>query len=150
MGQSVNKNVNLHWIAIAVSLLWQSRRAPPIHGRKRVMTQWAGRASRPRIMAAGTKSGVAAKAKPEDNISLLSFLRSASRLRDKDNLGDEVTISAIKWIYYDEVVDNLTGANSAQSARRAGSISGAPRATADELEYLNGKTAAPMPAPGWQ
>lgn len=82
----MNKNVKLSLIAIAVSLLWQSRRAPPIPTEAR--NDAMGGTG---VASANYGSGVLlnpallAKAKPEDNITVV-LPAVGVQITDKDNL----------------------------------------------------------------
>ncbi|WP_312214152.1 conjugal transfer protein TraF [Pseudescherichia sp.] len=82
-----------------------------------------------------------AKAKPEDNVTvILPSVRA--QISDKDNLQDEIDDISDKVDYYDNVIDNLTLAQFI--ADRPGVINqvrGAATDLADELEFLDGKTA---------
>ncbi len=97
------------------------------------MTQWAGRASRPRIMAAGVLLNWRYWQKPNRRHITVVLPAVGVQITDKDNLRDEIDDISDKVDYYDEVVDNPLGANSAQSARRAESLSGRRARPADEL-----------------
>lgn len=82
-----------------------------------------------------------AKAKPEDNITVV-LPAVGVQITDKDNLQDEIDDISDKVDYYDEVVDNLTLGQILLNPRGVlNQFQGAARDLADELEYLNGKTA---------
>lgn len=82
-----------------------------------------------------------AKAKPEDTITVV-LPAVGVQITDKDNLQDEIDDISDKVDYYDEVVDNLTLGQILLNPRGVlNQFQGAARDLADELEYLNGKTA---------
>ncbi|EDP8647217.1 conjugal transfer protein TraF [Salmonella bongori] len=82
-----------------------------------------------------------AKAKPEDNITVV-LPAVGVQITDKDNLQDEINDISDKINYYDHVVDSLTPGQILLHPRGVlNQFQGAARDLADELEYLNGKTA---------
>lgn len=82
-----------------------------------------------------------AKAKPEDNITVV-LPAVGVQITDKDNLQDEINDISDKINYYDHVVDSLTPGQILLRPRGVlNQFQGAARDLADELEYLNGKTA---------
>lgn len=82
-----------------------------------------------------------AKAKPEDNITVV-LPAVGVQITDKDNLQDEINDISDKINYYDHVVDSLTPGQILLNPRGVlNQFQGAARDLADELEYLNGKTA---------
>ena len=82
-----------------------------------------------------------AKAKPEDNVTvILPSVRA--QISDKDNLQDEIDDISDKVDYYDNVIDNLTFAQFiANPTGTINQVRGAATDLADELEFLDGKTA---------
>lgn len=82
-----------------------------------------------------------AKAKPDDNVTvILPSVRA--QISDKDNLQDEIDDISDKVDYYDDVIDNLTFAQFiANPQGTINQVRGAATDLADELEFLNGKTA---------
>ncbi|WP_312229713.1 conjugal transfer protein TraF [Pseudescherichia sp.] len=82
-----------------------------------------------------------AKAKPEDNVTvILPSVRA--QISDKDNLQDEIDDISDKVDYYDDVIDNLTFAQFITNPTGTiNQVRGAATDLADELEYLDGKTA---------
>lgn len=89
-----------------------------------------------------------AKAKPEDNVTvILPSVRA--QISDKDNLQDEIDDINDKVDYYDDVIDNLTTAQIiANPLGTIDQFQGAARDLADELDFLNGKTARAHAAAG--
>ncbi|WAH51220.1 conjugal transfer protein TraF [Pseudescherichia vulneris] len=89
-----------------------------------------------------------AKAKPDDNVTvILPSVRA--QISDKDNLQDEIDDINDKVDYYDDVIDNLT--TTQIIANPLGTIDqfqGAAGDLADELDFLNGKTAHANAAAG--
>lgn len=82
-----------------------------------------------------------AKAKPEDNITVV-LPAVGVQITDKDNLQDEINDISDKINYYDHVVDSLTPGQILLHPRGVlNQFQGTARDLADELEYLNGKTA---------
>ncbi|EHM2231745.1 conjugal transfer protein TraF [Salmonella bongori] len=82
-----------------------------------------------------------AKAKPEDNITVV-LPAVGVQITDKDNLQDEINDISDKINYYDHVVDSLTPGQILLNPRGVlNQFQGTARDLADELEYLNGKTA---------
>ncbi|SUH40458.1 conjugative transfer protein [Salmonella enterica subsp. enterica] len=91
-----------------------------------------------------------AKAKPEDNITVV-LPAVGVQITDKDNLQDEIDDISDKVDYYDEVVDNLTLGQILLNPRGVlNQFQGAALDLADELEYLNGKTARANAGAGWR
>jgi len=82
-----------------------------------------------------------AKAKPEDNVTvILPSVRA--QITDKDNLQDEIDDISDKVDYYDDVIDNLTFAQFITNPQGTiNQVRGAATDLADELEFLDGKTA---------
>lgn len=82
-----------------------------------------------------------AKAKPEDNVTvILPSVRA--QISDKDNLRDKIDDINDKVDYYDDVIDNLTFADFITNPTGTiNQVRGAATDLADELEYLDGKTA---------
>ena len=82
-----------------------------------------------------------AKAKPEDNVTvILPSVRA--QITDKDNLQDEIDDISDKVDYYDDVIDNLTFAQFITNPTGTiNQVRGAATDLADELEFLDGKTA---------
>lgn len=82
-----------------------------------------------------------AKAKPEDNVTvILPSVRA--QISDKDNLQDEIDDISDKVDYYDNVIDNLTFAQFITNPTGTiNQVRGAATDLADELEFLDGKTA---------
>lgn len=82
-----------------------------------------------------------AKAKPDDNVTvILPSVRA--QISDKDNLQDEIDDISDKVDYYDNVIDNLTFAQFITNPTGTiNQVRGAATDLADELEFLDGKTA---------
>ena len=82
-----------------------------------------------------------ARSQPDDNVTVI-LPTVGAQITDKDNLQDEIDNINDKVNYYDDVIDNLTVgdilANPLGSVRQ---FQGAAKDLADELDYLNGKTA---------
>ncbi|VEA43597.1 conjugative transfer protein [Salmonella enterica subsp. enterica] len=139
----MNKNVKLSLIAIAVSL-FMAKQASAANTWTEARNDAMGGTG---VASANYGSGVLlnpallAKAKPEDNITVV-LPAVGVQITDKDNLQDEIDDISDKVDYYDEVVDNLTLGQILLNPRGVLSqFQGAARDLADELEYLNGKTA---------
>lgn len=82
-----------------------------------------------------------AKAKPDDNVTII-LPSVRAQISDKDNLQDEIDDISDKVDYYDDVIDNLTLAQFiADGPGVINQVRGAATDLADELEYLDGKTA---------
>nr|EGQ6792102.1 conjugal transfer protein TraF [Salmonella enterica] len=139
----MNKNVKLSLIAIAVSL-FMAKQASAANTWTEARNDAMGGTG---VASANYGSGVLlnpallAKAKPEDNITVV-LPAVGVQITDKDNLQDEIDDISDKVDYYDEVVDNLTLGQILLNPRDVlNQFQGAARDLADELEYLNGKTA---------
>ncbi|EAO9319533.1 TPA: conjugal transfer protein TraF [Salmonella enterica subsp. enterica serovar Horsham] len=139
----MNKNVKLSLIAIAVSL-FMAKQASAANTWTEARNDAMGGTG---VASANYGSGVLlnpallAKAKPEDNITVV-LPAVGVQITDKDNLQDEIDDISDKVDYYDEVVDNLTLGQILFNPRGVlNQFQGAARDLADELEYLNGKTA---------
>lgn len=139
----MNKNVKLSLIAIAVSL-FMAKQASAANTWTEARNDAMGGTG---VASANYGSGVLlnpallAKAKPEDNITVV-LPAVGVQITDKDNLQDEIDDISDKVDYYDEVVDNLTLGQILLNPRGVlNQFQGAARDLADELEYLNGKTA---------
>lgn len=82
-----------------------------------------------------------AKAKPDDNVTVI-LPSVQAQISDKDNLQDEIDDISDKVDYYDNVIDNLTLAQFiANPPGTINQVRGAATDLADELEFLDGKTA---------
>jgi hypothetical protein len=82
-----------------------------------------------------------ARAKQDDNVTVI-LPTVGAQISDKDNLQDEIDHINDRIDYYDDVVDNLTLENILLDPRgTALQFQGAAGELADELEFLDGKTA---------
>lgn len=82
-----------------------------------------------------------AKAKPDDNVTII-LPSVRAQISDKDNLQDEIDDISDKVDYYDNVIDNLTYAQFITNPTGTiNQVRGAATDLADELEFLDGKTA---------
>ncbi len=89
-----------------------------------------------------------AKAKPDDNVTII-LPSVRAQITDKDNLQDEIDDISDKVDYYDDVIDNLTTAQIiANPLGTIDQFQGAAGDLADELDFLNGKTARAHAAAG--
>jgi len=89
-----------------------------------------------------------AKAKPDDNVTII-LPSVRAQISDKDNLQDEIDDISDKVDYYDDVIDNLTTAQIiANPLGTVDQFQGAAGDLADELDFLNGKTARAHAAAG--
>lgn len=89
-----------------------------------------------------------AKAKPEDDITVILPSLQA-QITDKDNLRDEIDNISDKIDNYRDVVDNLTAAQIiANPLGTVGQFQSAAKDLADELTFLDGKTARAKAAAG--
>ncbi|WP_312457628.1 conjugal transfer protein TraF [Pseudescherichia sp.] len=89
-----------------------------------------------------------AKAKPDDNVTII-LPSVRAQISDKDNLQDEIDDISDKVDYYDDVIDNLTTAQIiANPLGTIDQFQGAAGDLADELDFLNGKTARAHAAAG--
>ena len=82
-----------------------------------------------------------AKAKPDDNVTVI-LPTVGAQITDKDNLQDEIDTINDKINHYDDVISNLNaGQIIANPIGSVNQFQGAAKDLADELDYLNGKTA---------
>lgn len=82
-----------------------------------------------------------AKAKPDDNVTVI-LPTVGAQITDKDNLQDEIDTINDKINHYDDVISNLdAGQIIANPIGSVNQFQGAAKDLADELDYLNGKTA---------
>ncbi len=89
-----------------------------------------------------------AKAQPEDDVTVI-LPSVQAQLTDKDNLQDEIDDISDKIDRYSDVVDNLTAADIiANPLGTLNEFQGAAKDLADELEFLDGKTARASAAAG--
>lgn len=89
-----------------------------------------------------------AKAKPDDNVTII-LPSVQAQISDKDNLQDEIDEISDKVDYYDDVIDSLTTAQIiANPLGTIDQFQGAAGDLADELDFLNGKTARAHAAAG--
>ncbi|MGY5958912.1 Plasmid transfer operon, TraF, protein [Kosakonia sp. BK9b] len=89
-----------------------------------------------------------AKAKPEDDITVI-LPSVQAQITDKDNLRDEIDDIRDKIDGYRDVVDNLTAAQViANPLGTVGQFQSAAKDLADELTFLDGKTARAKAAAG--
>lgn len=81
-----------------------------------------------------------AKAKPDDNVTVV--LPSAGvQVTDKDNLQDEIDTINDKINYYQDVIDDIASGGPPGYLQALPQFQNAARDLADELEFLDGKTA---------
>lgn len=89
-----------------------------------------------------------AKAKPDDDITVI-LPGVQAQITDKDNLQDEIDDINDKIDNYSDVIDNLTAAQIiANPLGTIDQFQGAAKDLADELEFLDGKTARASAAAG--
>lgn len=82
-----------------------------------------------------------AKANPDDNVTVI-LPTVGAQITDKDNLQDEIDTINDKINHYDDVISNLdAGQIIANPIGSVNQFQGAAKDLADELDYLNGKTA---------
>jgi len=89
-----------------------------------------------------------AKAKPDDNVTVI-LPAVGAQITDKDNLQDEIDEINDKVDYYSDVVDSLTPIDILLNPGNIlGQFQNAAGDLADELEFLDGKTARANAAAG--
>ncbi len=82
-----------------------------------------------------------AKAKPDDDVTVI-LPSVGAQITDKDNLQDEIDNINDKINHYQDVIDGLTpGEIITNPLGSINQFQGAAKDLADELDYLNGKTA---------
>lgn len=89
-----------------------------------------------------------AKAKPDDNVTVI-LPAVGAQITDKDNLQDEIDEINDKVDRYSDIVDNLTPVDIITNPLGTiGQFQSAAKDLADELEFLDGKTARANAAAG--
>ncbi|VTP62476.1 Uncharacterised protein [Leclercia adecarboxylata] len=105
--------------------------------------QWVGQALRRRIIAVGVliNPALLAKSQAEDDVAII-FPSVGAQISDKDNLQDKIDEISDEIRADQEMIDDLTVARiMADPQGTLSELQGAAGSLADQLEFLEGKTA---------